>query len=63
MSVDIKRISDEEITVNGKVVYKDHNEQWIGRNLNTLETKAFNEYIIALEKFNKQKRVNESTRS
>jgi len=54
MSVDIKRISDEELEVNGKKVYKDQNDKWIGQNLGLIETQAANEYIASLEKFNKK---------
>lgn len=64
MSVDIKKLSDEELSVNGKRVYKDSNDKWVGQNLNSIESKAANEYIASLERYNaKKKELNESTRS
>ncbi len=64
MSVDIKKLSDEELSVNGKRVYKDSNDKWVGQNLNNIESKAANEYIASLERYNdKKNELNESTRS
>lgn len=49
MSIDIKKITDEELEVNGKKVYKDSNDKWVGQHLNSMETKAVGLYIAALE--------------
>lgn len=57
MCVDVKRITDEELEVNGKKIYKDQNDKWVGQNLNQTETKAAQEYIAALAKFNQNKAV------
>lgn len=51
MSVEVIRITDEELEVNGKKIYKDQSDNWIGQNLNSIESKAANEYIASLEKF------------
>lgn len=55
MTVHIIRITDEEIEVNGKKVYKDANDKWIGQNLNQMEGRIANEYIASLEKSIKAK--------
>ncbi len=51
MSVEVLRITDEELEVNGKKIYKDQSDNWIGQNLNSIESKVANEYIASLEKF------------
>jgi len=56
MSVKVIRITDEELEVNGKKIYKDQSDNWIGQNLNHIESKAANEYIASLEKFIKNKK-------
>lgn len=50
MTVTVNKITDEELEVNGKKVYKDSNDKWIGQNLSQTETKAAHEYIAALER-------------
>jgi len=56
MSVEVLRITDEELEINGKKIYKDQNDKWIGQNLNITESKAANEYIASLEKFIENKK-------
>jgi hypothetical protein len=55
MSVEIVRITDEELEVNGKKLYKDQNDNWVGKHLNQMESKAAQEYIASLEKFKKSR--------
>jgi len=47
MAVEIVKISDDVYKVNGKHVYKDMNEKWIGSNLSQTECNMFNKYIAA----------------
>ena len=50
-SVSIKKISDEEITVNGHKLYLDSNGNWNGaHHLSHIEQKAAACYVAALEK-------------
>jgi hypothetical protein len=56
MSVNVIRITDEELEVNGKKIYKDQNDKWIGQNLNYIEAKAANLYIASLEKYIENKK-------
>lgn len=58
MSVEIVRITDEELEVNGKKIYKDQNDKWIGQNLNQMESTVAQDYIAALEKHIKSTRNN-----
>jgi hypothetical protein len=55
MSIDIKKITDEELEVNGKKVYKDSNDKWVGQHLNSVETRAVGLYLAALEKTSKNR--------
>ena len=57
MSVEIVRITDEELEVNGKKLYKDQNDNWVGKHLSQMESKAAQEYIASLAKFNQNKAV------
>ena len=59
MHVVIKKIDDNEIAVNGKLVYKDSNGNWNCNYLKSIEHEAAVNYIAALENPN----VDESTRS
>lgn len=53
MSVNIKRVSDSEITVNGHTLYLDANGNWIGgKYLSTIEQKAATCYLAALNNKN-----------
>jgi hypothetical protein len=56
MSIEVTRITDEELEINGKKIYKDQNDKWIGQNLNQLESSAANLYIASLEKFIENKK-------
>ena len=56
MSVEVQRITDEELQINGKKIYKDQNDKWIGQNLNNIESKAAHEYIASLEMFIENKK-------
>lgn len=50
MSVQIISINSHTISVNGKEVYKDQNDNWIAREeLTAVEYKAFRQYIAALK--------------
>lgn len=55
MTVVINRISDEELSVNGKKVFNYQNNNWIAQNLNHVEQKSAGEYIASLERFNETK--------
>ncbi len=51
MSVEIKTIDSENVEVNGKLVYKDHNENWVAKvELTTQEASAFNNHLQALKR-------------
>lgn len=51
MSVEIKWINDNRYTVNGKVVYKNIDGNWVHPHdeLTPSESRAFREYLCALE--------------
>jgi len=49
MSVKIKKISDDEISANGKLVYKNAEGLWICKNLNCVETEVVRNYLAAFE--------------
>lgn len=51
MSVKIEPLENGEYSVNGKTVYKDHNDNWIGSpSCTSIEKKFFNEYINTVER-------------
>ena len=51
MPVDIKRISDDQISVNGHLIYLDANNNWNGgQYLNATEQQAAANYVAALVK-------------
>ncbi len=49
MSIKINTVNEESIEVNGKLIYKDHNENWVATvELTIQERNAFNLHLVAL---------------
>jgi hypothetical protein len=54
MSIIIQTVNDENVDVNGKRVYLDHNQNWVATvELTTQEKNAFNQHLNSK---NKQKK-------
>lgn len=50
MCIEIIKIADGELIVNGKPVYKNADGNWASKNLNCDEAKAAGNYIASLER-------------
>ncbi len=49
MSIEIKRIDEDTLSIQGKLIIRDMNGNWIARNLNQQQTKVAENYIATLD--------------